>query len=127
MSPAPPHSALLDELLLPLHEHFQSARAAYQAYLDEGRTFLHAASLRRVNLSARALLLGKGHLLPADLQACAAALIAHYDIWLRLWDAHAERTRPAPGDLFAFANAATYPREAEQQLEQLYEALRSVG
>ncbi len=127
MSPPHPHPGLLDELLEPLHIHFQSARAAYSAYLDEGRTFRHAGILKRINLSARALLLDKGHWLPPQYQDCAAALVGHYDVWLSLWDAHAERMRPAPGDVFAFANAATWPREAEQRLERLYERLREAG
>lgn len=127
MSPAPPHPALLDELLLPLHVHFQSARTAYRAYLDNGRTFDRARALRRINVAARALLVDRGGMLPDALRPAAAALVDHYDIWLRLWDAHAERARPAPDDLFAFANAATYPREAERKLEQLYETLRGGG
>jgi hypothetical protein len=119
--------ALLDELLGPLHGQFASARAAYQAYLGEGRTFFHARRLKRINLSTRALLAEKGDMLPESLQPCAAALIEHYDVWLTLWDELADRTRPAPGDRFVFENKATYPREAEQRLERLYEALRGTG
>lgn len=124
--PAPDHPpALLDELLGPLHMHFASARAAYRAYLDEGRTFLHASSLRRINLGARALLIGKGWLLPEAMQADAVALIEHYDVWLTLWEAHAEATRPAPADPFVFENRFTFPRESEQALERLYRELRA--
>ena len=119
MTPKP----LLDDLLGPLHGHFLAARAAYRAYLDEGRTFLHAGRLRRINLAARALLLGKGRLLPETLQPDAAALIAHYDVWLTSWDELAERERPAPGDRFAFETKVGYPRDAEQRLERLYEKL----
>jgi hypothetical protein len=118
-------AALLDELLGPLHMHFACARDSYRAYLAEGRIFLHACSLRRINLGARALLIGKGWLLPEAVQADAVALIGHYDVWLTLWDAHAERTAPAPGDAFVFENSFTYPREAEQALERLYEELRA--
>ena len=120
-------NALLDELLGPLHQHFLVARTAYQAYLEEGRAFRHACELRRINLAARTLLLDKGHLLPPEYRDCAAALVGHYDVWLGLWDAHAERMRPAPGDAFAFANKATWPREAELRLERLYEELGEVG
>jgi hypothetical protein len=121
------NDALLDALLETLHMHFLAARRAYQAYLDDGRTFRDASDLKRINLAARALLLGKGDLLPEEYQPCAAALVGHYDVWLGLWDAHAQRTRPGPDDVFEFANAATYPREAEQRLEQLYEKLREAG
>jgi hypothetical protein len=104
--------------------YFASARAAYQAYLQEGRSFLHARSLRRINLEARALLKEKAFLLPEEFQPCATALIGHYDIWLTLWEAHAERTKPAPEDPFVFENHATYPREAEEALERLHQKLR---
>lgn len=125
MSDDPFAAALLSELLGPLHMHFLNARAAYQAYLEDGRSFLHACSLRRINVSARTLLLTKGYLLPEDLQPSATALIGHYDVWLTLWDELAERSRPAPDDPFVFENRFTYPREAEQALERLYEALRA--
>ncbi|HWT11858.1 MAG TPA: hypothetical protein VN231_03815 [Allosphingosinicella sp.] len=118
---------LLDELLGPLHMHFLAAKSAYQAYLDNGRTFLFAAGLRRINLSVRALLLAKGYLLPDPLQPCATALVGHYDVWLTLWEDLAERSRPAPSDRFVFENRVTYPREAEQALERLYEQLRQAG
>ena len=124
MSAAADPCALLDDLLGPLHLHFLGARAAYRDYLDNGRTFRFASSLKRINLSARALLLARGELLPEELQPCATALIGHYDVWLTRWDEHAERTRPGPDDAFAFENEVTYPREAEQRLERLYEELR---
>lgn len=122
-----PDPALLDALLVPLHRYFRDARTVYRHYLDDGRRFRHASELKRINLAARRLLLDKGDLLPPDHRQCAAALIGHYDAWLGLWDAHAERTRPAPDDAFAFDNAATWPREAEQRLERLHEELREAA
>ncbi|HEV2866696.1 MAG TPA: hypothetical protein VGX37_09285 [Allosphingosinicella sp.] len=114
---------LVEELLGPLHMHFLSARAAYRDYLDNGRGFRFASSLRRINGCARELLLNKRHLLPEEHQASAVALIGHYDAWMALWDEHAERLRPAPDDPFVFENRHTYPRDAEQRLEALYEGL----
>jgi hypothetical protein len=115
--------ALLHQLLGPLHMHFRCARAAYAAYLNDGKRFLFASSLKRLNLSARGLLLEHGHRLPEALQAEAAALIGHYDAWLTLWDAHAQATRPGPEDEFAFENRFTYPKDAEAALEALYREL----
>ena len=114
---------LIDELLGPLHMHFLCARAAYADYLAAGRTFLFARSLRRINGSARNLLMAKGHLLPAELQADAAALIGHYDVWTTLWMEHRRLTRPKLDDVFAFANAHTYPKDSEARLEALYRSL----
>lgn len=116
-------SSLMDELLGPLHMHFAGARAAYQRYLEHGRSFLFASSLKRINLGIRSLLLSKGYLLPEELQADAVALVTHYDAWLTYWDELAERNRPAPDDRFAFENRFTYPKDAEQRLEGLYREL----
>ena len=116
---------LLDDLLGPLHLHFESARAAYQDYLAGGRSFLWAISLRRLNCSARSLLLAKGYLLPSELVGDALALVRHYDAWLTLWDDLAERTRPALDDRFVFESRVTYPRDSEERLQRLYEDLRA--
>lgn len=117
--------AQLDELLGPLHMHFEAARAAYRDYLEHDQSFLFASSLRRINRGARSLLLGKGYLLADELQAAAVDLIGHYDVWLTLWDDLAARQQPAPGDRFVFANRHTYPKQAEQRLESRYEELRA--
>lgn len=119
--------ALLDELLGPLHMHFRGARTAYEDYLANGRTFLWANSLKRINGAARALLLAKGYLLPDELQDDAAALLRHYDVWLTRWDDHAERTAPALDDPFDFENSVTFPRDAEERLERLYRTLRETA
>lgn len=115
--------SLLHDLLGPLHMHFRAARAAYRGYLDNGRTFLFAKSLRRVNVSARALLMARGHLLPPELREDVAALVAHYDVWLTLWTEHRRATQPALSDPFVFQNSFTYPKEAEARLEALFETL----
>lgn len=115
---------LVVELLGPLHMHFRSAGAAYRDYLAEGRSFLWANSLYRLNSAARLLLLAKGYLLPDDLKADATALIRHYDAWLTLWEDLAERSRPALDDAFVFESRISYPRDAEDRLRQLYDALR---
>jgi len=116
---------LLADLLGPLHMHFAAARRAYRDYLDGGRTFLHARSLRRINASARSLLLARGWMLPDRLQEDAACLISHYDVWMSLWGDHRAALRPGPDDVFAFENRHSYPREAEARLEALYERLRA--
>ena len=114
---------LRDELLGPLHMHFRAARVAYADYMANGKSFLFASSLRRINGGARDLLLARGWLLPERLRKDAAALVRHYDVWTTLWDDLAARTRPALDAPFVFENAVTYPREAESRLEQLFEEL----
>ena len=111
---------LRDELLGPLHMHFRAARAAYADYMANGKSFLFASSLRRINGGAHDLLLARGWLLPEALREDAVALVRHYDVWTSLWDDLAERTRPSFDEPFVFENSVTYPREAEARLERLF-------
>jgi len=123
MSPRLQEDALVRELLGPLHGHFRAAKAAYADYLGHGKAFRFARRLKRENLAARRLLVDRGHRLPEALRTHAAALIGHYDVWLGLWDELAARTAPGPDDPFAFENAVTYPREAEEALTAYYRSL----
>lgn len=118
------HDRLLrDELLGPLHMHFRAARAGYADYMANGKSFLFASSLRRINGGARDLLLARGWLLPEPLRDEAVALVRHYDVWVTLWDDLAARTRPTFDAPFVFENAMTYPRESEARLERLFAEL----
>lgn len=116
---------MLDDLLGPLHMHFRVAASAYADYLAGGKSFLFANSLRRTNMGVRELLLGWGWLLPEGLQADAAALLRHYDVWLTLWDDLAGRLAPGMEDPFVFANAVTFPGASQERLEALYRRLRA--
>lgn len=107
--------------------HFRVAASAYADYLGAGKSFLFASSLRRANAAVREILLARGWLLPEDLQADAAALLRHYDVWLTLWDDLAERLGPKMEDPFVFANAVTFPRDSQERLEALYRLLRAAG
>jgi hypothetical protein len=118
----------LRELLLgPLHMHFLAADQAYADYLANGKSFLFASSLRRINRAARALLLAHGHLLPDDAQSHALALVRHYDVWMSLWKDLAARQKPAMADRFVFDNPVSFPREARQALMALYELRSTAG
>ena len=116
---------LRDLLLGPLHIHFLAAARAYGDYLENGKSFLFACSLRRTNASARQLLLTYGHLLPDDMQGHAIALLRHYDVWLTLWDQLAEEEKPSMEQAFVFENPVRFPREAQQALEDLLEQSRA--
>lgn len=115
---------LRHRLLGPLHMHFLAADQAYADYLANGKSFLFACSLRRINQAARELLLQHGHLLPDTAQQHALALVRHYDVWLSLWDELAARERPTANDLFVFENPVRFPREARDALASLYDELR---
>ncbi len=114
---------LRDRLLGPLGMHFLAAGQAYEDYLQNGRSYLFACSLRRTNASARQLLLTWGHLLAAEHTADAIALVRHYDVWLTLWDKHSAALKPAMADPFVFENSVTFPRDAQERLMKLDERL----
>lgn len=99
--------------------HFLAADQAYADYMANGKSFLFAGSLRRINESARQLLLAHGYLLSADDQRHAIALLRHYDVWLTLWDELAEQMRPAPDDPFVFDNPVSFPARAKEALIEL--------
>lgn len=108
-----------DRLLGPLHMNFLAAEQAYSDYMANGKSFLFACSLRRINAGIRELLIERGHLLPPDRQGHALALIRHYDVWLTLWDDLA-RTEPATEEPFVFENPVRFPKAAQEEIERLY-------
>ena len=112
--------ALLHNLLGPLHLHFATADRAYRDYQESGKSFLFACSLRRINASARALLLAHGYLLAEPLQADVLALVRHYDVWLTLWDDLERRSKPSFDDPFVFANRINFPIKSKERLEAVY-------
>lgn len=103
-----------------LEASFASARAAYGDYLEDGRRFLHAERLRRINGQVRARLASEAHLLPMDLQPDVMALIEHFDVWSALWDDLRQQLKPGPADRFVFENSVTYPRASEERLMEFY-------
>lgn len=115
---------LLDELVGPLYIHFRASWSAYQDYIANGKTFLWASSLKRINAGALSLLRTKAYLLPEQSLDDALALIRHYDAWLTSWNDFADRMAPALSDPFVFANDVRYPREAEANLIRLYESIK---
>jgi hypothetical protein len=114
-------SELLNLLLGPLRTHFLVASTAYEDYLQNGRSYLFACSLRRTNSSARGLLLAWGHLLPSEHTSDALALLRHYDVWVSLWDHHAAELNPSMDDPFVFESKVTFPKSAQERLMHLYE------
>jgi len=114
---------LRDRLLGPLRMHFLAAARAYEDYLENGRSYLFACSLRRTNVSARQLLLTCGHLLPPEHSGDAIALVRHYDVWLTLWDDHSAALKPSMAEPFVFDNSVTFPKQAQQRLMDLYQQL----
>ncbi len=107
-----------------LYMNLKRSEAAYKEYLQGGKTFMYAKTLRLYNEKIRQLIMEKGYLLPEALQNDGLALVSHYDIWMQKWDELKMRLNPSPDDEFVFANSFTFPKEAARNLEQEYVRLK---
>jgi hypothetical protein len=117
----------ISDFLILFHQHMQQAIHAYKQYLTNGKQFLHAKELRRINSSTILLLEENQHLLPLDLQAASAALLEHYHIWRNKWDATAIDQQPIDTAMFAFENAHTFPKHAAEAMEKAYQQIIKTG
>jgi hypothetical protein len=88
-------------------------------------SFFEAGLMRDSNEAVRSILLSNGHLLPEGLRAHAHALVAHYDVWLRRFDAKVALEKPDANSTFdvGFAEVA-FPEAAEKAFSSCYETLR---
>jgi len=111
----------INYLLAEIYRYLKESETAYRVYLANGKTFKYAQALRVYNNGLRALLISKCSLLSQSMQEDAAALVSHYDTWTEKWDSHYRLLNPAPDDLFAFPNDATFPRAAARNIEREYE------
>lgn len=69
--------------------------ARYQkTHREKTASYFDAKLMRDSNESLRSILLSNGHLLPEDLRSHAHALVAHYDVWLRRFDAKVALEKP---------------------------------
>ncbi len=120
----PSETACSMDFLGPLNTLLTRGDMAYQGYMANGKTFLHAKILKDNNERIRELILEKSHYLPLNYQQYAIDLAAHIDIWHVLWeDLNAQKTH-ALTDAFVFENSATFPKESVAALKGLYLSLK---
>lgn len=80
--------AALEELAAPAVMYFAHSKAAADRYSSPNNQYFgDAAILNDANRRMRDLLLARSHLLPQKLAEPSQCLIAHYDIWVRRFDA----------------------------------------
>ncbi len=113
----------LAELLLTLDQ----SQNDYKAYLQAGKTFRYAQELKKYNAKALRLLLDHKDQLPAMLQPASDALIGHYSVWTRKWEALAEELKPGPDDEFVFPNSVVFPKQAAVTLETYFKKLNGAA
>lgn len=104
----------LGELFGPLYMQFERTRRAFGRWTAKN-VYLEAKVMREGNETARNLLLGKGHLIPAKLIEHAGALIEHYDAWLEEFDRVRGPNAPASDEPFVFVGTKGHPFPSEAE------------
>jgi hypothetical protein len=98
--------------------HWQRSAKAYVNYMESGKKFRYAETLKVHNTAAKNLLSDNIAVIPGDLRADVEAIIEHYTIWSAKWDALKNKLNPDPDDEFAFENEHRFPKAAAQKLEE---------
>lgn len=110
-------------LLQLLQHHWQQSAKAYGDYMANGKQFQYAQQLRIHNTAAKDLLQEHMALLPDELKENAAAVVEHYTIWTKKWDALKKEMNPLPNAIFVFENEHRFPKGAAQNIENVYNEL----
>jgi hypothetical protein len=122
-------TTLVGPVFMHLNRTKHGAARYKKTFAAKTTSFLEAGLLRDSNEAVRSLLLSHGHLLPEELRTHAHALVAHYDVWLRRFDAKVAVEKPdvstATFDV-GFAEVP-FPEAAEEAFRTCYETLRGGG
>lgn len=96
---------------------------AYKNYMHNNQSFLHAKLIKKNNTEIRKLILKKSHLLPAEQQDNAIALLTHIDTWTMLWNELKNSRVHQLNDRFVFENSETFPKQSVESLLAYYQTL----
>jgi hypothetical protein len=113
-----------DILLIQIHNLMEESLLIYKAYLQNGKTYIYAKELRRVNNETTLLLEKNLTIFIPELNAAAKLLIEHYSIWRSKWDELDNELNPSDDDEFVFQNNHTFPKEAAMLFENAYQSLK---
>lgn len=119
----------LSELVGPVYMHLdrtsQVAKRYKKTYKEQTTSYFDALLMQDSNEAVRSVLLSKGHLLPEELRGHAHALVAHYDVWLRRFDAKVAKEAPTAESSFDVGFAEVpFPEEAAKAFRDSYKRLR---
>jgi len=120
-------STLVGPVVMHLNRTSQvAARYRSKSFKEPTTSYFDAKLMRDSNEKVRLILLSNGHLLPEDLRTHADTLVAHYDVWVRRFDAKVELEVPEADSTFdvGFADLP-FPSEAAIAFRDSYQQLRS--
>ena len=103
---------------------FKRSKIAYDNYLKNGKTYIHARVLKEINEQIRYMLLESGFLLSEELIAEVLKIIAHYDIWIEKWNDLERNSNPKLDDEFVFSSEFIFPIESEKKLINEYQKIK---
>jgi hypothetical protein len=118
-------SKVVGPVVMHLDRTSRVARRYQLTHAQKTTSYFDAMLMRDSNEAVRSILLSKGHLLPEELRTHAHALVAHYDVWLRRFDAKVALDKPDADSSFDVGFAEVrFPREAAKAFQDSYERLR---
>jgi len=100
-----------EQFFTDLEEAISNSYIAYLRYLNHGKKFTDAESIKAENLKIKNLIKYNYALLPREKILYASSLLDHINIWLKLWEKAKNDQQPHQLDKFCFENDATFPRD----------------
>ena len=118
-------SIVVGPVVMHLSRTFKIATRYKVTSKERTTSYFDASLMYESNEAVRSILLSNGHLIPESLRDHVHNLIAHYDVWLRRFDAKVALEKPEADSLFDVGFAEIpFPREAAEAFKEAYEALR---
>jgi hypothetical protein len=118
-------SAVVGPVVMHLDRTSKVASRYIRTHREKTTSYFDAMLMRDSNEAVRSILLSNGNLLPEDLRTHAHALVAHYDVWLRRFDAKAALEKPDADSSFDVGFAEVrFPEAAAKAFQDSYGRLR---
>jgi hypothetical protein len=118
-------SIVVGPVVMHLDRTSQVAVRYQRTHKERTTSYFDALLMKDSNEAVRSILLSNGHLLPEDLRGHAHALVAHYDVWLRRFDAKVALEHPTADSSFDVGFAEVpFPEDAAKAFRDSYERLR---
>jgi hypothetical protein len=120
----------LERSIAPIVMNLDRTKIAYERYQKE-KSFGFASMLYESNKRNRDILLSGGHLIPDELLEPANCLIAHYDIWIKRYEATLGERKLKPDEKFelgfadlSFEPCSEFPSASAKKFRDLFAKFR---
>jgi|GEM_PF-4772967 len=118
-------SKVVGPVVMHLDRTSQIATRYQKTFREKTTSYFDASLMKDSNQAVRTILLSNGHLLPENLRGHSHALIAHYDVWIRRFDAKVALEKPTADSKFDVGfSEVPFPKSAAKAFRESYEYLR---